>query len=325
MKNNDNIEISALRVFAAVSEATSLTQAAERLGITQSAVSQTIKQLERQTQAQLVLTRSRPIKLTPSGLILKGYADSLLQDTKRMLIDVRNASFGGTLPLNIGMIDSFCDVAGLQFMQKMRPLTSKVALRTGLVSPLTQALLNRDLDVLITSDPVDNHPELQRLPLLRDPIVMIVPNEYPTDSQTTPTQLAQALPFIHYNRQSRLGSLTELIARRLNITLESSYELDSTQTLLKFVQSGQGWAFTSALCLVSYPKLCQNMQVLPLTKGANARYLSLLCRNNELGNWAQTMADICRSIYDEDIVLAMNAIATWLGNQAYSICEAPTI
>ena len=52
MKNNKNIEISALRVFSAVAEAESLTQAAERLGITQSAVSQTIKQLELQAESQ---------------------------------------------------------------------------------------------------------------------------------------------------------------------------------------------------------------------------------------------------------------------------------
>ena len=140
MKNSDNIEISALRVFAAVGEADSLTQAAERIGITQSAVSQTIKQLESQTGTQLVLTRSRPIKLTPSGQVLKGYADNLINDTKRMLVDVREASSGGNLPLNIGMIDSFCDVAGVQFMQQVKPFTSKLALRTGLVSPLTQDL-----------------------------------------------------------------------------------------------------------------------------------------------------------------------------------------
>jgi DNA-binding transcriptional LysR family regulator len=34
MKNNKNIEIGALRIFAAVTEAETLTQAAERLGIT---------------------------------------------------------------------------------------------------------------------------------------------------------------------------------------------------------------------------------------------------------------------------------------------------
>ena len=325
MKKNSNIEISALRVFSAVSDADSLTQAAERLGITQSAVSQTIKQLELQTETQLVLTRSRPIKLTPSGQVLKGYADNLINDTKRMLVDVREASGTGNLPLKVGMIDSFCDVAGLQFMQQVKPFTSKLALRTGLVSPLTQALLSRDLDLLITSDPIDEHPELRRLPLLRDPIVMIVPNHIAKGEDVTPAWLAENVPFVHYNRQSRLGSLTDLIARRLNIELNASYELDSTQTLLRFVQSGQGWALTSGLCLVRYPELLEGTKVISLTKGANARYLSLVYRNNELGDWPAKIADICRSIYTDDIVIQMAEIAPWLDQQAFSINELPAI
>ncbi len=325
MKNSNNIEISALRVFAAVGEADSLTQAAERIGITQSAVSQTIKQLESQTGTQLVLTRSRPIKLTPSGQVLKGYADNLINDTKRMLLDVREASSEGNLPLNIGMIDSFCDVAGVQFMQQVKPFTSKLALRTGLVSPLTQDLLNRDLDLLITSDPIGEHPELQRFPLLRDPIVMIVPDEYANHKEVSPSWLAENLPFVRYNRQSRLGSLSDLIARRLNIELDAAYELDSTQTLLRFVQSGQGWALTSGLCLVRYPELLKGSQVMPLTNGANARHLTLVCRNNELGDWPAKIASICRAIYTNDIVTQMKKIAPWLEQQAYSITEMPAI
>ena len=325
MKNSNNIEISALRVFAAVGEADSLTQAAERIGITQSAVSQTIKQLESQTGTQLVLTRSRPIKLTPSGQVLKGYADNLINDTRRMLLDVREASSEGNLPLNIGMIDSFCDVAGVQFMQQVKPFTSKLALRTGLVSPLTQDLLNRDLDLLITSDPIGEHPELQRFPLLRDPIVMIVPDEYANHKEVSPAWLAENLPFVRYNRQSRLGSLTDLIARRLNIELDAAYELDSTQTLLRFVQSGQGWALTSGLCLVRYPELLKGSQVMPLTNGANARHLTLVCRNNELGDWPAKIASICRAIYTNDIVTQMKKIAPWLEQQAYAITEMPAI
>lgn len=325
MKNSKNIEISALRVFAAVAESESLTQAAERLGITQSAVSQTIKQLELHAESQLVVTRSRPIKLTPSGHVLKGYAESIINDTRRMLIDIRKVSKGGSLPLSVGMIDSFCDVAGLQFMQKVKPFTSKLALRTGLVSPLTQALLNRDLDMLVTSDPIDEHPELQRYPILRDPFVMIVPAQFAQSGKVSYEWLSENLPFVHYNRQSRLGTLSDLIARRLNIELNVNCELDSTQTLLRFVQSGQGWGFTTGLCLVPYPKLLDGVAVMQLANGANARYLTLVCRKDELGDWPEQIANICRSIYTEEIVPNMAPIAPWLNQQAYAISQMPAI
>ena len=91
------------------------------------------------------------------------------------------------------------------------------------------------------------------------------------------------------------------------------------------MQSGQGWAFTSALCLVRYPELLEGTQVISLTKGANARYLSLVCRNNELGDWPAKIADICRSIYADDVVGQMVAIAPWLDQQAFPINEMPAI
>jgi DNA-binding transcriptional LysR family regulator len=325
MRNNKNIEIGALKIFAAVSNAESLTQAGEQLGITQSAVSQTIKQLEIQTDTQLVITRSRPIKLTPSGQVLKDYAHQVIEDTQRMLSDVRMASKGGLIPLKVGMVDSFCDVVGVQLMEQLKPFTSKLALRTGLVSPLTQALLNRDLDLLITGDPMDEHPQLQRHPVLRDPFVILVPKKNIQGNERNIQWLAENLPFIQYNRQSRLGALTDLIARRMNIKLMANYELDSTQTLLRFVQSGHGWTIVTGLCMVRYPELLDGVEVMPLANGNHARYLSLLSRPDELGKLPQLTAEICRSLYSNEIVPQLEKIAPWLKQQAYSIDKVPTI
>jgi DNA-binding transcriptional LysR family regulator len=325
MRNNKNIEIGALKIFAAVSNSESLTQAGEQLGITQSAVSQTIKQLEIQTDTQLVITRSRPIKLTPSGQVLKDYAHQVIEDTQRMLSDVRMASKGGLIPLKVGMVDSFCDVVGVQLMEQLKPFTSKLALRTGLVSPLTQALLNRDLDLLITGDPMDEHPQLQRHPVLRDPFVILVPKKYIQGNERNIQWLAENLPFIQYNRQSRLGALTDLIARRMNIKLMANYELDSTQTLLRFVQSGHGWTIVTGLCMVRYPELLDGVEVMPLANGNHARYLSLLSRPDELGKLPQLTAEICRSLYSNEIVPQLEKIAPWLKHQAYSIDKVPTI
>lgn len=325
MKTHKNIEIGALRVFSAVAEAETLTQAAERLGITQSAVSQTIKQLESQTETQLVVTRSRPIKLTPSGQVLRDYAFQIINDAQRMLADVRMTARGGLLPLNVGMVDSFCDVAGLQFMQQVNPFVSKLALCTGLGSSLSQDLINRNLDLLITSDPIDKHPWLERRPILRDPFVMIVPEKFAQDGAATPAWLAENVPFVHYSKQSRLGALTNLIARRLNVELQTVFELDSTQTLMRFVQSGQGWAITTGLCMVRYPELLQGCRVLQLANGANARYLTMLCRQKELGTLPDQIADICRTIYSDEIVPQLTQIAPWLDQQAYAITEMPSI
>ena len=212
-------------------------------------------------------------------------------------------------------------------MQQVQPFTSKLTLRTGLGSPLSQDLLNRDLDLLITSDPIDEHPELQRFPILRDPFVMIVPEQFAQDGKATPAWLADNVPFVRITPQKlATGDIDRPdCTPTKDINLNVAYELDSTQTLLRFVQSGQGWAITTGLCLVRYPELLRGTRVMQLANGANARHLTMLCRPNELGAVPEKVATLCRSIYGDDIVPKLIEIAPWLEQQAYAIEEMPAI
>jgi len=325
VKNDKHIDFRALRVFAAVAESETLTQAAEHLGITQSAVSQAIKQLEAQTSSELVIRRSKPIKLTANGKIFREYVQRTLADTQRVLSDIQMSSSNSVPQLNVGMIDSFGEVASRQIMQRIKPFASRLSIRTGVSGSLTKSLLDHELDILVTSEPLDNHPELRRYPILRDPFVMIVPDTYGQECDLTPQWLAQNVPFIHYARQNRIGVLIDLIARRLDIELQTHYELDSTQTLLRFVQAGHGWAIVTGLCLIRHPELLHGSKILPLADGVHARHLSLLCHRGELGKLPEKVARICQDIYATDLIPKLNKLAPWFDEQAYTVSELPII
>jgi hypothetical protein len=62
-----------------------------------------------------------------------------------------------------------------------------------------------------------------------------------------------------------------------------------------------------------------------LANGDNARYLTFVCRKDELGDWPEKIANICRSIYTKEIVPKMTPIAPWLNQQAYAISQMPAI
>ena len=61
-----------LKSFAMLAELGSFTDSADRLGITQAAVSQHIRHLEQQL-GPLILRSKRPLELTPAGLALLDY------------------------------------------------------------------------------------------------------------------------------------------------------------------------------------------------------------------------------------------------------------
>ncbi len=325
MKIDRQIDFGALRIFAAVVESETLTQAAEQLGITQSAVSQAIKQLETQTSSALVIRRSRPVQLTASGKIFKEYVFRTLADTQRVISDIQMSTKSNVAQLNIGMIDSFGEVTSRQIMNRIKPFASRLSIRTGISGSLTDALLDHELDILVTSEPLEDRSELTHYPILRDPFVIIVKESIAPQRNLTPSWLAQNVPFVHYARQLRIGTLTDLIARRLNLELITHYELDSTQTLLRFVQAGHGWAMITGLCLIRHSELLQGMRILPLADGANARYLSLYCHRGELGDLPRNVARICQEIYTTDLIPKLTRLEPWFEQQAYTITELPII
>jgi DNA-binding transcriptional LysR family regulator len=324
MKLKANIELRALAIFAAVAESESLTVAGRTLRITQSAVSQAIKQLEADTGAQLILRRTRPTKLTSAGRILQEYAQRILTESQRMLTDVQMASDRGLTQLSVGMIDSLGAIISEALVRQIKPLAARLLLRTGVSTPLSNALLVRDLDILFTSDPLDAYPDLQRFPILRDPFLMLAPQSCKPRGDAH-QWFARNLPFVRYTRETRIGALTDLVARRMEIQVMTHYDLDSTETLLRFVQAGHGWSIVTGLCIAHYPKLLEGTRVMPLADGAHARYISMLCYRHQLGKLPATIATIAREICTRELLPSLHRIAPWLDRQSYVLSELPII
>ena len=180
-------------------------------------------------------------------------------------------------------------------------------------------------DLLISSDATPANDEFEVIPLLRDPFLIITPRSYGNGEHLSPECLANELPFIHYDRRSRIGAMTDVIARRLNVRLNTEFELDSTQTMLRFVKAGHGWAMMTGLCLIRYSELLQGVRVHPLSDGSNARYLHMTFRRSEIGTFPEQLAQVCRSIYTEELVPQMTAIAPWLAESAYAVTESPRL
>lgn len=96
----ETIELREIRVFLALADELHFGRAAERLGVTQSHVSQSLRQLERKLGAQLLYRTSRRVSLTPFGerfLEQAGAAyhqlASVLQDSRRPVESLRLGMF----------------------------------------------------------------------------------------------------------------------------------------------------------------------------------------------------------------------------------------
>ncbi len=94
------VDLDLYRVFCVVAREGSLTRAAEKLHITQSAVSQAVKQLESQLDTTLFLRRHKGMELTPIGRMVIDDAQKgvTLLDGVQSIVESRSDRDNGTKP-----------------------------------------------------------------------------------------------------------------------------------------------------------------------------------------------------------------------------------
>lgn len=162
------LELRHLNTLLAIDEAGSLVEAAERLHVTQSALSHQLKDLEHRLAVSLIVRRTRPIRFTPAGARLLALARDILPRVKRTETELRRLAAGRSGRLHIAIECHSCFQWLMPALDRFREAWPEVELDLSAAFSFTpqSALVRGDLDMVITSDPVDNE-AVRYLPLFR--------------------------------------------------------------------------------------------------------------------------------------------------------------
>ncbi|MFC6668688.1 LysR family transcriptional regulator [Marinobacterium aestuariivivens] len=321
MTDSRLVDTQLLNTFVTIAESSSLTDAAKRLGVTQSAVSQALKQLEEQMGAELVARRTKPVRLTAAGLVLKQNADTIIGELRRLSAAVRGAADKALVQCRLGLMTSCSEVFGSKLIARLSPFIERLTLRSGLTPPLMQAFLDRDIDILVANDPLTGVEGLERFELFRDPVLLAVSDGHLGPGPFSLEALAQAQPLIRYGRNTHIGAYSELVLRRMRILANVRYETDDTHTLMSFVQDGHGWGMLTALCLAQVLYRTDGVSLLELDRSRHARTVYLVAREGEMGAIPGQVADAIRQILHGPVLDALSAKARWLTPATFELNE----
>src|SRR5699024_761280 len=97
------IEIRHLETLTAIKETGSMVEAADRLFVTQSALSHQLRDLEHKLDVQLLNRRTRPIRFTTAGLRLLALAEEILPKVEATQRELRRLSAGQTGRLHLAI------------------------------------------------------------------------------------------------------------------------------------------------------------------------------------------------------------------------------
>ncbi|MFY9178145.1 MAG: LysR substrate-binding domain-containing protein [Venatoribacter sp.] len=255
------IDRSHLRILRAIEQQGSLTKAAESLHLTQSALSHKIKNLETVTGVSLWGIEGRNIKLTQAGEYLLREAKRLLPQLERVDEVLAQYARGEKGRLHIGMECSPC------YQWLLKVVSPYLSAWPGVDVDVKQqfqfggmaALLNYDIDLLVTPDPVP-HDAVTFVPVFPYEQVLVLHQEHPLSQKAfiKAHELNQEVLYTYPVATDRLDIFQQFLLPA-NAQPKRHKTMGSTEMLLQMVCAQRG-VTTLPLWLVE-----QQARHLPIT------------------------------------------------------------
>ncbi len=286
-----------MEIFIAASETGSMSRAAAKLGISQAAISQQIKQVENMLDTALFDRSVRPFRLTAAGLVLQARANHLLSIANETWGTVRALGSSRIPDLRIAVINSLAGTLLPELFERSHVgmWQDRFSLRTGLSFDQNEALLNQEVDVVMTADALEGVSGLERHPLATETHLIVAPptmEKGPDDLE----KLSEELPLLRYNTHTVMGPKIDQHLRRLRIDIPRRAEFDSSWSIGELVRAGRGWAIMTPLCLFESQLQPQDLSIHRFPHVSLSRTIWLVTRQGELGQIPAELATLCRRI-----------------------------
>ncbi len=291
------MELRHLRYFVAVAETFNFVHAAERLGISQPALSQQIGRLEDEIGVILLWRTRHKVELTPAGEVFLAEARLVLAQVDQAVQKAQRAAEGKIGNLRLGFVGSVLYSFLPQAIRAYRQRYPNVELHLQELSSHDQieALLNRQIDAGILYGPVSSD-EIVTETLLEQPLVAALPEGHPLAQRQTLTLPALAgEPFIALERSSEPALVDRFTAifQEAGVVPHVVQEARQIQTVLGLVSAGVGLFVMSAYIQNIHQ---DGVVYVPVAEPSPRLRLSLARRKGEtppvLESFRQVVADI---------------------------------
>jgi len=238
------MELRELRTFIAVAETQNFTRAAQRLDISQSAVSQQIKALEKSLAAQLFSRRARSIALTQAGNVLLPYARQVVGKVDEAIAVISDFEGLGRGRVAIGAGGAICHHVLPHILREFSERFAKIEIQviSGFSFETMQRALDGTIDLGLLLLPIHDT-NLVAIEMGRDQLVAIAPpgHEWSELSRIKSTDFAHQ-KLITYDRKSETFSILERFLLEDGVFPRFGMEISDLEAVKKMVGAGLGVA-----------------------------------------------------------------------------------
>lgn len=231
-----------LEIICAVQAEGSISKAADKLCLTQSALSHSIRKLERAFGIEVWARRGRKLYLTRAGALLLALAERVLPDIEQAEMLVKRLAGGHEGLLRIGMECHPCH----EWLHRIIP--GFIAAFDGVDIDVKRqfrfdgitALVNHDIDMLITPDPVFKA-GLKFVPVFDYELVLVAALDHPLGNKrhVEPATLTDEVLYTYPVAKERLDLFSQFLMPA-KLEPKEHKMLESTDIMLQMVAARRG-------------------------------------------------------------------------------------
>lgn len=233
------MELRQLKYFAKVAELKNFSEASRQLNITQSTLSQQIRQLEGELGVELLVRDSHHVSLTDIGEAFLPQAERTLKAAASCIDRIHDVQELGIGELNIGSTYSFLPLLKetvLQFMKKYPGIKLNICSQS--METLQQMLDDGSIDIALSYKPLYAHPGIESHIMFDNRLAVIVADTHPLANQET-VRLAdlEKFPFAAPAKGLQARNLFDRIVEGLDYRFNFRLEINDVHVLLDLVRA----------------------------------------------------------------------------------------
>lgn len=253
------------KVFYHVAKTLSFSDASKELFISQSAVSQSIKVLEKRLNQTLFLRSTKKVFLTKEGELLFKHIEPAIHLITQGEIQILEAHSLHGGQLRIGANDTICRYYLVPYLKKFHQKYPKVHIKVTNETSFkcVDLLESNQVDLIICNSPNAKLHTLQNTKVIAkfSDLFVANPEFFPTVLETLALTDLQKYPILMLDKLSTTSEFLHSLFLQHQLDLVPAIELSSNDLLIDLAKIGLGIAFVPDYCIAKSPKDLVNIKI----------------------------------------------------------------
>ena len=241
------------KVFYFVATSLSFSEASKQLYISQYAVSQSIKTLEKKLGQPLFIRSTKKVQLTPAGKILLKHVEPAMNLIRRGENQLLDSNILGLGQLHIGASDTICRYFLVPYLKQFHKKFPNVPIKVTNATSLScvDLLEQGKVDLIVTNFPNAKltHSYMQKTVFNFHDVFIVNPAHFTFKQQPVSLEELNQYPILMLDRKSTTSEFLHNLFLQHQLELLPEIELSSNDLLIDLAKIGLGVAFIPDYCL----------------------------------------------------------------------------